>query len=45
MDDLYPGIEYIDTIQRYLYGKMNIEKFVDLVNFIDLKFADNACRR
>ena len=45
MDDLYPVIEDIDTIQRYMHDKMNIGKLIDLEKFIDLKFADNACRR
>ena len=45
MDDLYPVMEDFDTIQRYMHDKMNIGKIIDLEKFIDLKFADDACRR
>ncbi len=45
MDDLYPVVEDLDTIQRYMHDKMDIGKIIDLEKFVDLKFADDVCRR
>ncbi len=45
MDDLYPSIEDLDTIQNYMYHKMGIGKLIDLHQFVDLRFADKATGR
>jgi len=43
MDDLYPAIEDLDSIQRYMHDVMNIGKIIDLEQFVYTKFADTAC--
>ena len=45
MDDLYPSIEDLETIQNYMYHKMGIGKLIDLHEFVDLRFADKATGR
>ena len=40
MDDLYPVIEDLDTIQRYMFGEMGIGTIIDLEKFIDFRFAN-----
>jgi chemotaxis signal transduction protein/CheY-like chemotaxis protein len=42
--DLYPVIEDLDRMQQYMYHKMGIGAVVDLNKFVDLRFADAACR-
>ncbi|SEM01448.1 Chemotaxis signal transduction protein [Syntrophus gentianae] len=42
-DDLYPSIEDLDIIQRYMNENMNIGSLIDLNSFVDLRFAQAAC--
>jgi chemotaxis signal transduction protein len=42
-DDLYPVIEDLDKIQRYMSQQMGIGQIIDLESFVDLRFADQAC--
>lgn len=44
-DDLYPVKEDLNTIQEYMVNKMGIGQMVDLDRFVDLRFADAACKR
>jgi len=41
-DNLYPEIGDLDTIQRYMTGKMEIGRTIDLDRFVDCRFADAA---
>ncbi len=41
--DLYPAIEDLDRIQRYMHKNMGIGTLIDLEKFIDIRFADAAC--
>jgi chemotaxis signal transduction protein len=43
-DDLYPVKEDLNTIQEYMTKKMDIGRLVDLDRFVDLRFADVACK-
>jgi chemotaxis signal transduction protein/CheY-like chemotaxis protein/ABC-type nitrate/sulfonate/bicarbonate transport system substrate-binding protein len=42
--DLYPTIEDLDKIQRYMHRNMGIGSIIDLEKFVDLQFADQACQ-
>ena len=42
--DLYPCIDDLNRIQQYLYDQMGIGNIIDLEKFVDLRFADKACR-
>ncbi|MBU0993523.1 MAG: ABC transporter substrate-binding protein [Proteobacteria bacterium] len=44
MDDLYPVLEDLDKIQRYMHDEMGIGKIIDLEKFVDLRFAKEACK-
>jgi chemotaxis signal transduction protein/ABC-type nitrate/sulfonate/bicarbonate transport system substrate-binding protein len=44
-DDLYPVKEDLNTIQEYMTKKMDIGRLVDLDQFVDLRFADVACKQ
>ncbi|MFH0729344.1 MAG: chemotaxis protein CheW [Pseudomonadota bacterium] len=44
-DDLYPVKEDLNTIQEYMTKKMDIGRLVDLDRFVDLRFADVACKQ
>lgn len=44
MNDLYPVLEDLDSIQRYMHDSMNIGVLIDIEKFVDLRFADAACR-
>ena len=44
MDELYPVLEDLDKIQRYMHDEMGIGKIIDLEKFVDLRFADAACK-
>ncbi len=44
MNDLYPVLEDIDAIQRYMHDEMGIGVLIDVEKFIDLQFADAACK-
>ncbi|MCP4112340.1 MAG: ABC transporter substrate-binding protein [Desulfobacteraceae bacterium] len=41
-DDLFPVIEDLDRIQRYMSGKMGIGEIIDLEKFVDTRFAQAA---
>jgi chemotaxis signal transduction protein/ABC-type nitrate/sulfonate/bicarbonate transport system substrate-binding protein len=41
-DDLYPSIEDLDRIQRYMAKQMGIGSLIDLEKFVDNRFARNA---
>jgi len=43
-DDLFPVIEDLDTIQRYMVNQMGIGAMIDLEAFVDLRFAKEACK-
>lgn len=42
MDDMFPMLEDIDAIQRYMHEKMHIGVKVDVEKFVDLQFAEAA---
>ncbi len=42
--DLYPAIDDLDKIQRYMHRNMGIGTIIDLEKFVDLRFADQACQ-
>ena len=42
-DDLYPSIEDLDKMQRYMHDEMNLGKIIDLNEFVDERFAQAAC--
>ena len=43
-DDLYPVIDDLDVIQRYMAEKMNVGAIIDLEKFVDMRFADAALK-
>lgn len=43
MDNLYPKLEDLDIMQRYMHTEMGIGKIIDLEKFVDIRFADVAC--
>lgn len=43
-DDLFPVLEDLNTIQRYMVDKMGIGAMIDLESFVDLRFAQVACK-
>lgn len=43
-NDLYPVKEDLDQIQQYMSGTMGIGSLIDLDEFVDLRFADQACK-
>ena len=45
MNDLYPVLDDLDTIQKYMHNEMGIGKLIDVEKLVDLKFADEACKR
>ncbi len=44
-DDLFPVIEDLDKIQRYMAEEMGYGTIIDLENFVDTRFAQVACDR
>ncbi len=42
MNDLYPVLEDLDAIQRYMHDEMKIGKLIDMEKFVDLRFVDAA---
>ncbi|MDA8125037.1 MAG: chemotaxis protein CheW [Deltaproteobacteria bacterium] len=42
--NLYPSLEDLDVIQRFMKEQMNIGSIIDLEKFVDLRFADAACK-
>ena len=43
MDALYPFIEDLDPIQKYMHDVMGIGKIIDLEKFLFTDFIDEAC--
>ncbi len=43
-NNLYPVMEDLDVIQRFMKNNMNIGSIIDLEKFVDIRFADVACR-
>ena len=42
--DLFPSIEEIDRMQRYMVEKMGIGSLIDVKKFVDSQFAEAACK-
>ncbi|MBF0377001.1 MAG: chemotaxis protein CheW [Desulfamplus sp.] len=42
-DDLYPVVADLDTMQQYMVKEMGIGNAINIDEFVDLRFADNAC--
>jgi chemotaxis signal transduction protein/ABC-type nitrate/sulfonate/bicarbonate transport system substrate-binding protein len=42
--DLYPNIEDLDRMQRYMASNMGVASSIDLNEFVDTRFADIACK-
>ncbi|MBW2011226.1 MAG: chemotaxis protein CheW [Deltaproteobacteria bacterium] len=40
-DNLFPVIEDLDAIQRYMVNEMGIGRMIDLETFVDMRFADH----
>jgi len=43
-DNLYPSIDDLDKIQRYMTKEMGVGNIIDLEKFVIPKFAENACK-
>ncbi len=43
-NDLYPALEDLERIQRYMYEEMGIGSLIDIERFVDIRFADAACK-
>lgn len=44
MKDMYPVLEDLDKMQRYMHDEMDIGVLIDVEKFVDLRFADRACK-
>jgi len=42
--DLFPSLEALDTMQRYMFEEMGIGTLINLEKFVDLRFAAAACK-
>lgn len=42
--DLFPVIEDLDRIQQYMLHNMGIGSLIDLEKFVDMRFAEAACK-
>lgn len=42
-DDLYPVVEDLETIQDYMVNRMEIGRTITVADFVDRRFADQAC--
>ena len=42
--DLFPSLKEIDRMQRYMVEKMGIGSLIDVEKFVDLRFAEAACK-
>ncbi|MBF0498107.1 MAG: chemotaxis protein CheW, partial [Deltaproteobacteria bacterium] len=42
--DLFPSIDDLDRIQKYMYHDMGIGSLIDLEKFVDMQFAETVCR-
>ncbi|KPA14194.1 response regulator receiver modulated CheW protein [Candidatus Magnetomorum sp. HK-1] len=43
-DDLLPNLDDLDRIQQYMYHKMGYGELIDLEKFVDMRFAEIACK-
>jgi len=43
-NNLYPLMEDLDVIQRFMKNNMNIGAIINLEKFVDLRFANEACK-
>jgi chemotaxis signal transduction protein/ABC-type nitrate/sulfonate/bicarbonate transport system substrate-binding protein/AmiR/NasT family two-component response regulator len=43
-NNLYPVMEDLDIIQRFMKDQMSIGEIIDLEKFVDPRFADDACK-
>jgi chemotaxis signal transduction protein/CheY-like chemotaxis protein len=43
-NDLFPVMEDLDMIQRFMKEKMDVGSLIDLEKFVDLRFAKEACK-
>ena len=43
-DDLYPVLQDLDIMQRYMVEHIGIGTMIDLEKFVDLKYAKEACK-
>jgi len=43
-DNLFPVLEDIDKIQRYMTNVMGLGNIIDLEKFVDTRFAEDACK-
>lgn len=44
-NDLFPVLDDLDHIQRYMNQEMGIGTLIDMEKFVDLRFAEEACRK
>ncbi len=42
--DLFPSLQEIDRMQRYMVEQMGIGALIDLEKFVDARFAEAACK-
>ncbi|MFA8343798.1 MAG: chemotaxis protein CheW [Rhodothermaceae bacterium] len=42
-NNLYPSIEDLDRMQRYMNNEMNVGGLIDVEKFVDIRFAKSAC--
>lgn len=42
-DDLYPVAEDLETIQEYMVNTMEIGRTINVADFVDTRFAEQAC--
>ncbi len=45
MADLYPKLEELDEMQRYMYYQMNIGSLINVEDFVDFRFIDEATKK
>lgn len=45
MADMYPVLEDLDEMQKYMHNEMDIGVLIDVDKFVDLRFADRACKK
>jgi hypothetical protein len=45
MNDLYPVKDELIKIQKYMFDEMGIGKIINMDDFVDMRFADIACKQ
>ncbi len=43
-NDLYPVAEDLDRMQKYMHDEMGIGKLINVNEFVDIRFANRACK-